>query len=138
MSGGFECDGDGRYELVRDGIAVLCNTAPLAVDAGNPNPSIFHPPSSILHPPSSILHPPSSIFHPPSSIPYISYSAFVQPRHLGQPTGPPLSLPLLLPLLLLLAAPPFDLPLQLLPGPTLVPPLRLYLRGSGGGWVGVR
>jgi len=56
MSGGFECDGDGRYELVRDGIAVLCNTAPLAVDAGNPNPSIFHPPSSILHPPSSILH----------------------------------------------------------------------------------
>lgn len=119
MSGGFECDGDGRYELVRDGIAVLCNTTPLAVDAGNPNPSIFHL---------------------PSSIPYISYSAFVQPRYLSQPTGPPLtlSLSLSLPLLLLLAAPPFDLPLQLLPGPTLVPPLRLYLRGSGGGWVGVR
>lgn len=85
MSGGFECDGDGRYELVRDGIAVLCNTAPLAVDAGNPNPSIFHL---------------------PSSIPYISYSAFVQPRHLSQPTGPPLSLPLLL----LLAAPPSTFP----------------------------
>ncbi len=85
MSGGFECDGDGRYELVRDGIAVLCNTTPLAVDAGNPNPSIFHL---------------------PSSIPYISYSAFVQPRHLSQPTGPPLSLPLLL----LLAAPPSTFP----------------------------
>lgn len=49
MSGGFECDGDGRYELVRDGIAVLCNTTTLAVDAGNPNPPIFHLPSSIFH-----------------------------------------------------------------------------------------
>ncbi len=66
MSWGFERDGDGLYELVRDGIAVLCNTATLAVDAGNPNPSIFHPPSSIFHPPSSIFHPPSSIFHLPS------------------------------------------------------------------------
>jgi len=52
MSWGFERDGDGLYELVRDGIAVLCNTATLAVDAGNPNPSIFHPPSSIFHLPS--------------------------------------------------------------------------------------
>lgn len=131
MSGGFECDGDGRYELVRDGIAVLCNTTPLAVDAGNPNPSIFHPPSSILHLPSR-TYPTLLSYNPDTSasqpvLPFPSPSSSPSSFSFSSPHLPPP-----------FPHPPFDLPLQLLPGPTLVPPLRLYLRGSGGGWVGVR